>query len=95
MFNEFEDKGKIFTQKITKEQREVIIQTIHQKISGTVYIQMDLRLIDELNNQSGFIALTNVKIFDEHDQVKTKSKFLALNTNQIIWILPINEINDD
>jgi hypothetical protein len=92
MITQFEEKGKIFTPKITKDQREVIIQTTTQKIRGFFYVRMDLRLLDELNESNHFLAMTDVEILDVNEKVIYKSNFLAVNTDQIIWILPTDEI---
>ena len=92
MITQFEEKGKIFTPKITKDQREVIIQTTTQKIRGFFHVQMDLRLLDELNESNHFLALTDVEILDANENVIYKSNFLAINTDQIIWVLPSDEI---
>lgn len=92
MITQFEEKGKIFTPKITKDQREVLIQTTTQKIKGFFHVQMDLRLLDELNESNHFLALTDVEILDVNENVIYKSNFLAINTDQIIWVLPSDEI---
>lgn len=92
MITQFEEKGKVFTQKVTKDQREVIIQTITHKIIGIIHIQLDFRLIDELNNSIPFMAVTNAQIMDFQDNVLYKSDFLTINIDQIIWVLPKEEI---
>jgi hypothetical protein len=92
MITQFEEKGKVFTQKVTKDQREVIIQTITHKIIGVIHIQLDFRLIDELNNSNPFMAVTNAQIMDFQDNVLYKSDFLTINIDQIIWVLPKEEI---
>ncbi len=92
MLSQYEEKGKIFTTKITKDQREVLIQTATQKIKGVFHVQMDLRFLDELNQSNHFLAITNVEILDVNEKIIYKSNFLAINTDQIIWILPSDEI---
>jgi len=92
MITQFEEKGKIFTPKITKDQRQVLIQTTSQKIRGHFHVQTDLRLLDELNESNHFLALTDVEILDGNEIILHKSNFLAINTDQIIWILPTDEI---
>lgn len=94
MITQFEEKGKIFTPKITKDQREVLVQTTTQLIRGFFHVQMDLRLLDELNESNHFLALTGVEILDLNKKVIYKSNFLAINTDQIIWILPTDEITE-
>ncbi len=91
MYTQFEEKGKIFTQKITKEQKKVIIQTSQQKIIGTIHIQMDNRLIDELNDSNKFLAITEASIFDFENNMIHQSNFLSINTDQIIWVLPVED----
>ena len=91
MITQFEGKGKIFTSKVTKDQSEVLIQTTTQQIRGFFHVQMDLRLLDELNETNHFLALTDVEILDVNEKVLHKSNFLAVNTDQIIWILPLAE----
>jgi hypothetical protein len=91
MYTQFEEKGKIFTQKITKEQKKVIIQTSQQKIIGTIHIQMDNRLIDELNGSNQFLAITDANIFDLENKMIHQSDFLSINTDQIIWVLPVED----
>jgi hypothetical protein len=95
MITQFEEKGKIFTPKITKDNIDVIIQTITQKIRGELHVQLDLRLLDEINESNRFLALTNVEILDVDEKILYKTKFLAINTDQIIWILPVNEIIEE
>lgn len=92
MITQFEEKGKIFTSKISKDQREVIIQTITHKVVGTIHIQTDIRLIDELNESNHFIAVTNARILSADESVLNATDFLAINTDQIVWILPTDEI---
>jgi hypothetical protein len=91
MITQFEEKGKIFTQKVTKDQKEVIIQTISNQITGIIYIQVDNRLIDELNGPNQFIAITDAKIMDQNNKVLYRSEFLTINVSQIIWVLPIED----
>lgn len=92
MITQFEEKGKIFTPKITKDHRDVIIQTTTQKIRGDLHVKLDLRLLDEINECSRFLALTNVEILDVDEKILYKTNFLAINTDQIIWILPTDEL---
>ena len=92
MITQFEEKGKIFTPKITKDHRGVIIQTTTQRIKGDLHVQLDLRLLDEINECNRFLALTNVEILDVDEKVLYKTNFLAINTDQIIWILPTDEL---
>ena len=62
MFTSFEDKGKIFTNIVTKEPIEVIIQTSIHHIHGFVHVRPDDRIKDEINLNERFLAVTNATV---------------------------------
>lgn len=66
----------------------VIIQTIHNRITGNLHARENERIKDALNSNERFIALTQVRIFDVdgHTELK-KSDFLAINNAKIIWVI--------
>jgi hypothetical protein len=89
MFADFEEKGKIFTQVVTKEPVEVIIQTTTVQIHGQVHVKLDDRLKDELDKTPGFLAVTNATILpDNPNSSPISTNFMAVNVNHIIWISP-------
>lgn len=92
MFNPYEEKGKIFTNIITKKPVEVIIQTTKNLIRGKVHIRPDERLKDEINLPESFLAVTEATIFDEQDKILYRSNFLAVNRSQIVWLVPEEEL---
>ncbi len=92
MVTQFDDKGKIFTTVITKKPIDVVIQTLTHRIIGKVFYRPDNRLIDELNTDNIFLAVTNAKILNDEGEILFTSDFLTININQIIWILPVEEI---
>lgn len=89
MFGSFEEKGKIFTQVISKIPVRVLIQTTHQLIRGMMHIRPDSRIKDELNEPELFVAITEVEILNEQNEVVQTSPFMALSRSQIIWVLPL------
>jgi hypothetical protein len=95
MVTQINERGKIFTQVINKKPAEVIIQTQTHKISGTIYLAPENRMIDELNSNGQFLAVTNANILSQDDIKLYESEFLSVNLNQIIWILPVAEINQE
>lgn len=97
MNTQFEEKGKIFTQVITKNPVDVIIQTTHHKIIGKIHIRPSDRLIDELNKADRFIAVTDATIYipGSENDVYYESEFLTVNCDQIIWMLPLNEAKQE
>jgi len=95
MVTQYDDKGKIFTTIITKKPTEVMINTLLHKITGVVHYRPDNRLIDELNSTNQFVAVTNGKVYDQNNNLLYQSDFLTINTSQIIWVIPINELKQD
>jgi hypothetical protein len=92
MVTQYDDKGKIFTQVITKKPIAVIIQTTSHLIRGTVHIRPDERVLDELNITDAFIAVTEAHVLDPEKNPIYSCDFLTLNKNQIIWIIPDDEV---
>lgn len=93
MFANFEEKGKIFTQVVTKEPVDVVIQTPTSCIHGRVHVRPEDRLKDELDRTTAFLAVTQAKIFDrEGKNLLYESNFVAVNISSIEWVLPQSEL---
>ncbi len=88
MFTSFEDKGKIFTNIVTKKPVEVHIQTSIHRIHGYVHVRPDDRIKDEINQNERFLAVTDATIFSLTGEEILKTDFLAVNREQIIWMFP-------
>jgi hypothetical protein len=95
MITEFDDKGKIFTNVISKKPIEVIIQAADYRIQGNLYVTPGERIKDELNSSDGFIALTDTVVCDQIGKELYATKFLTLNASSIIWLIPVNELIDN
>ena len=93
MINEFEDKGKIFTNIVSKSQVPVQIQTCTNLIKGMIHIGLDERFKDELNKSEMFIAITDASVFNLKGKLVHRCKFLALNLNHVVWIYQ-DEVKD-
>ena len=91
MVAQYDDKGKIFTQVIAKKPVEVSIQTEHQFIKGTIYIRPGMRILDELNGEDRFLAVTDAIITTDDNQEAYKSSFLVVSVGHIVWIIPEEE----
>jgi hypothetical protein len=94
MFTSFEDKGKIFTNIVTKEPVEVIIQTSIHHIHGYVHVRPDDRIKDEINLNERFLAVTNATVSSNEGKELFTVEFLAVNREQIIWIYPKEEFEN-
>lgn len=84
----YDEKGKFFTDYITKETVKAIIQTPTNRIEGTVYIRPGERVSDMLNRSEQFLPLTEVAIYDLTGQKVYEGNFIALNINYVIWLKP-------
>ena len=60
----YDDKGKFFTDVITKDAVPSIIQTLVSRIQGNMHVRINERVKDELNRGEQFLAVTNAKIFN-------------------------------
>jgi hypothetical protein len=94
MVTQFDDKGKIFTQVISKKPVAVVIQTILNTIRGTIHVRPTERVIDELNHSQPFLAVTEANVIAADGSVAYSCNFLTLNTDHIVWIIPADEITD-
>ncbi|HNT24320.1 MAG TPA: hypothetical protein PKM21_08145 [Anaerolineales bacterium] len=87
----YDEKGKFFTDYVTKEPVDTIIQTSLHTIYGRIYVRADERVSDLLNRSEPFLAVTDVQIKNAAGEVLFESEFLAINRQEIIWIIPKDE----
>jgi hypothetical protein len=93
MFDTFEEKGKIYTQVITKSPIKIVMQTVLHRIHGLMHVRVGDRLKDELDSAVHFLAVTDAEVYDVNgSNLIFKTSFLAVNFNQIIWVIPEVEI---
>jgi hypothetical protein len=91
---EFDDNGKFFTDIISKTPIPAMIQTVTHRIHGNIHVGQDRRLKDELDHPEKFIAITDAVIYLSDGQVLFQANFVALQRNEIIWVIPDSEITD-
>lgn len=84
----YDEKGKFFTQVVSKEPYPVIIQTLLHRIEGNIYSRQDERIKDSINAESQFIAVTDVKIYNSQGQVIYETDFTLVNGDHIVWMIP-------
>jgi hypothetical protein len=92
MFAQFEEKGKIFTNVISKKPIDVIIQTTTHRIRAKFHIRPDDRIKDEMNTPEAYIALTDAIIFDNDGHQLYSASFLTVNKAAIVWLVPDDEL---
>jgi Family of unknown function (DUF6812) len=87
----YDEKGKFFTEFISKTEIPVTIQTATNLIRGFVYVRKGERLSDELNSSGSFIPVADATIFDTNGEKRYKCEFLAVHRDHIIWLMPEEE----
>lgn len=92
MVTRYDEKGKYFTNIIAKNKLFTYIQTPEYQIQGSVHVRADQRLKDEVNGEDQFIAVTDAQVYDHSGNLLYKCKFMLVNRNQMIWLIPKNEI---
>ena len=91
---EFDDNGKFYTDIISKTPIPVLIQTTTHRIHGNIHVSQDRRLKDELDLPEKFMAVTDAVIYSPDDQILYQASFVAVQRDEIVWILPDSEIKD-
>lgn len=90
----FDDKGKFYTEVVSKKPIRSTIQTITHRLEGNIYVKSDNRLIDELTASGQFIAITDATIFHPRGEVLYNAEFVTVNRDHIIWIVPRDEVDN-
>jgi hypothetical protein len=85
---EYDEKGKIFTDVVTKVAVHATVQTTTHMLRGRIHIRVDQRVKDELNNEENFLALTDVTVLGGDGSILFEAPFLAVRRSHIVWVLP-------
>lgn len=94
MLTHFDEKGKIFTQVISKKPVSVIIQTAQSRIIGEIHIRPDDRVKNALDNDSEtFLAVTNATVYTIAGDILYHTSFIAVNQKHIVWVIPQENLN--
>lgn len=88
MTTEYDDKGKIFTDIVSKVSIYVNLQTTTHMIRGRMHVRRDQRVKDELDRSEKFLALTDVQVLGPDGQALFQSPFLAVKREHIVWVMP-------
>lgn len=88
---EYDEKGKYYTEVVTKKPVSAIIQTTTNLIRGIVHVRQDQRLKDALETDEQFIAVTDVNVSGDAGDVIHSGSFLAVQKSQIVWIMPLDD----
>jgi hypothetical protein len=85
---EYDEKGKIFTEIISKVPIQATIQTTTHLMRGRLHVRRDQRIKDELDINENFIALTDVSVLGPDGQTLFQAPFMAVRRAHIIWVIP-------
>jgi hypothetical protein len=88
MTTEFDDRGKIFTDIVSKVAVYATIQTAMHMLRGRIHVRRDQRIIDELDLSENFLAITDVTVLGADGQVLYQAPFLAVRRSHIVWVIP-------
>ncbi|HKG55429.1 MAG TPA: hypothetical protein VKB04_14295 [Anaerolineales bacterium] len=92
---EYDEKGKIFTDIVTKVSISATLQTTTHMIRGKVHVRKDQRIKDELDLNESFLAITDVTVLGAEGQTLFQAPFLAVRRSHIIWVMPEQSQNED
>jgi hypothetical protein len=91
---EYDEKGKIFTDIVSKVAIPSVVQTTQHLVRGNIHVHRDERLKDELDRDELFLAMTDVSVVGNDGQVLHESRFLAVRRAQIVWVMPAREAEE-
>ncbi len=91
MSYEYDEKGKLFTNIVSKRPVPAMIQTATHLVRGIIHIRRDERVKDELERDDLFLAVTDAEVLDAAGEVLQSASFLAIRRTQIVWLLPREE----
>jgi hypothetical protein len=87
----YNEKGKFFTEFISKVEIPVTIQTETNRIHGYVYVRKGERLSDELNSSRSFIPISDATIYNAQGDTLYTCGFLTVHRDHIVWLMPEGE----
>jgi len=90
---EYDEKGKFYTDVVTKISVPAVVQTTTHLIRGRVHVRQGERLKDELENNEHFTAITDAVVHDKEGNVVFRGPFLVVRRDQIVWVMPVDEDN--
>jgi hypothetical protein len=92
MPTQFDEKGKMFTDVITKKPVRVMIQTSSHLIQGDIHIKPDERIKDALQFGDHYVAVTNACVYNGEGKELYRCNFIALNQSHIVWLMPTDDL---
>ncbi|MDO8752641.1 MAG: hypothetical protein Q7J80_02010 [Anaerolineales bacterium] len=88
---EYDEKGKFYTDVVTKVPVPSILQTTTHLIRGFIHVLKGARYKTELEGTEQFVAVTDANIYDAEGKIIYHSPFIAVQKKQIVWVIPVGE----
>ena len=92
---EYDEKGKIFTDIVSKVAIKATIQTTTHLMHGQLHVRRDQRIKDELDMDESFLALTDVSVLGPDGQTLFQAPFLALRRSHVVWVIPEQDKHEE
>jgi len=92
---EYDERGKIFTDVVSKVAIHATVQTTTHMLRGHIHVRRDQRIIDELDLSENFLALTDVDVLSADGQILFQVPFLAVRRSHIVWVIPESKTNEE
>lgn len=92
---EYDEKGKYYTDVVSKVPVSSLIQTTTHLLRGKVHIRQGERFKDELERGDAFLAVTDVSVLNAAGEALYTAPFMAVQRLQIVWIMPDAESQGD
>jgi len=92
---EYDERGKIFTDIVSKVAIHATVQTTTHMLRGHIHVRRDQRIIDELDLSENFLALTDVDVLSADGQIVFQVPFLAVRRSHIVWVIPESKTNEE
>lgn len=92
----YDEKGKIFTQRVSKDAVVAAVRTADYFIVGDIHVRPDRRLKDELDTtQSRFLPVTEAEVYDAGGtQLLYRTSFMLVAYDQIIMVAPLEAFTE-
>lgn len=86
-----DEKGKYYTQRVSKDMLPAFIRTVDQVIVGNIHMRPDSRLKDELDaHTTHFLPVTDARVYDaQSEQLLYHSALMLVAMTHIVMISPL------
>ena len=92
---EYDEKGKRFTDIVTKRPVYATVQTTTHLMRGHIHVRREQRIKDELDLDEKFLAITDVQVLSADGQVLFQAPFLAIHRDHIVWVVPEQQKSEE